>query len=281
MIVVSGATGNVGRPLVAALTGAGARVTAFSRNAPDVVPHDARHLAADLADPASLAPVLAGAEAFYLLVSGAGAHLDGRAILAVARDAGVRRIVLQSSQAAGTRPDAPSHAPLRALEDLVRGSGLQWTVLRPGGFASNAYAWAQSIRTAGVAHAPFAAVALPIVDPADIAEVAAAALLDDRHAGRTYTLTGPEPTTPPERAAAIAAATGSPVRFVEQTPQEARAAMLAFMPAPVADGTLEILGHPRPAERVVSPDVEAVLGRKPGSFADWARRNASAFTPTR
>ncbi|GAA4249671.1 NAD(P)H-binding protein [Dactylosporangium darangshiense] len=277
MIVVSGATGNVGRTLVSALADAGAEVTGFSRSAPDVVPHEARHVRADLADPASLAPVLAGAEAFYLLVSGAGAHLDGRAIIAAARDAGVRRIVLQSSQAAGTRPDAFSHAPLRALEDLVRESGLAWTVLRPGGFATNAYAWAESIRTAGVAYAPYAGVALPIVDPDDIAAVAAAALLDERHAGRTYTLTGPEASTPPERAAAIAEAIGRPVRFVEQTPQEARAQMLAFMPEPVADGTLEILGRPLPQESAVSPDVEAVLGRKPGSFAEWARRHAFAF----
>jgi uncharacterized protein YbjT (DUF2867 family) len=269
MIVVSGATGNVGRPLVAALTAAGAEVRGFSRNGPGAV--------ADLTDPASLAPVLAGAESLYLLVSGAGSHVDGRAVVAAARAAGLRRIVLQSSQAAGTRPDLASHAPLRALEDLVRDSGLQWTVLRPGGFASNAFAWAESIRATGTAYAPYADVALPIVDPADIAAVAAAALLDDRHAGRTYTLTGPEPTTPPERAAAIAAATGSPVRFVEQTPQEAREQMLAFMPPPVADGTLAILGRPLPAERSVSPDVEAVLGRKPGSFADWAARNAAAF----
>ncbi|MGI5242651.1 hypothetical protein [Dactylosporangium sp. CA-139066] len=126
-------------------------------------------------------------------------------------------------------------------------------------------------------HAPFADVALPIIDPDDIAAVAAAALLDERHAGRTYTLTGPEPTTPRERAAAIAAAIGEPVRFVEQTPESARAQMLAFMPEPVADGTLAILGRPLPAERSVSPDVEAVLGRKPSSFADWAARNAAAF----
>jgi uncharacterized protein YbjT (DUF2867 family) len=276
MIVVTGATGNVGRSLVAALADAGAAVTAVSRNAPDVVPRGARHVRADLADPASLRPALAGADTLFLLVSGAGAHLDGPAILAEARAAGVRRIVLQSSQAAGTRPEAVSHAPLRALEDLVK-EHTAWTVLRPGGFASNAFAWAESIRAGRVVHTPYADVALPAVDPADIAAVAAAALLDERHAGRTYVLTGPEPTTPRERVAAIAEAIGAPVRLVEQTPQEARAQMLAFMPEPVADGTLEILGRPLPAEQEVSPDVEAVLGRKPGGFADWARRHADVF----
>ncbi|GAA2389539.1 SDR family oxidoreductase [Dactylosporangium salmoneum] len=280
MIVVTGATGNVGRPLVAGLVEAGAEVTAVSRNAPDVVPRGARHVRADLADAGSLVEALDGAKAFYLLVAGAGAHLDGKAIVAAARAAGVRRIVLQSSQAAGTRPDAPSHAPLRALEDVVKDSGMDWTILRPGGFASNAYAWLPSIRAERAAYAPYASVALPMVDPDDIAAVAAAALLDGRHAGQTYVLTGPEATTPPQRAAAIGEAIGAPVRFVEQTPEEARAQMLRFMPAPVADGTLEILGRPTPQERAVSPDVERVLGREPGSFAHWARRNAGLYSAT-
>ncbi|MEV6932668.1 NAD(P)H-binding protein [Dactylosporangium sp. NPDC051485] len=277
MIVVTGATGNVGRPLVAGLVEAGAEVTAVSRNAPDVVPRGARHIRADLADPGSLAAVLDGAEAFYLLVSGAGAHLDGRAIVETVKAAGVRRIVLQSSQAAGTRPDAVSHAPLRALEDVVKDSGMDWTILRPGGFASNAYAWVPSVRAERAAYAPYASVALPIVDPDDIAAVAAAGLLDGRHAGQTYVLTGPEATTPPQRAAAIGEAIGAPVRFVEQAPEEARAQMLGFMPEPVADGTLEILGRPTAQERAVSPDVERVLGRKAGSFAQWARRNAGLY----
>ncbi|NUP63499.1 MAG: NmrA family transcriptional regulator, partial [Nonomuraea sp.] len=120
-------------------------------------------------------------------------------------------------------------------------------------------------------------VGLPTIDPADIAEVAAAVLREDGHAGRTYVLTGPAPTTPRERAAAIGAALGEPVRFVEQTREEARAQMLGFMPEPVAEGTLAILGAPLDAERQVSPDVERVLGRAPRTFADWAARNAAVF----
>jgi uncharacterized protein YbjT (DUF2867 family) len=278
MIVVTGATGNVGRALAAGLAEADAEFTMVSRGVPRVVPRGGRHVVADLADPASLGPALVGAEAVFLLVSGAGAHLPGAAIVEAVRAAGVRRLVLLSSQAAGTRPGAPSHAPLRALEDLVKSSGLGWTVLRPGGFASNAFAWAETIRTKNIAFAPYAGVALPIVDPDDIAAVAAAVLLkNSEHDGRTYVLTGPEAITPPERVRAIAEAVGRSVEFVEQTPDEARAQMLGFMPPAVADGTLEILGHPVAAERAVSPDVERVLGRKAGTFAAWASRNASAF----
>ncbi|MFC7548145.1 NAD(P)H-binding protein [Plantactinospora sp. GCM10030261] len=278
MIVVVGATGNVGGPLVGALAAAGARVTAVSRGTPEVpVPDGVQHLRADLVEPASLRPVLDGADAMYLIVSGAGAHLSPPDIMAVARDAGVGRIVLQSSQAAGTRPDSPSHAPLRTLEDAVRQSGLRWTILRPGGFHSNAYAWVESIRTSRTAAAPFGDVGLPMIDPVDIAEVAAAVLTTDGHAGQVYELTGPALVSPRQRAAAIGDALGEPVRFVEQTRNEARADLLRFMPEPVADGTLAILGMPSEAERRVSPDVEKVLGRPPHAFADWAVRNVAAF----
>lgn len=278
MIVVTGATGNVGRPLVRALAEAGEEVTAVSRGvSPGAAPAGVRHVRADLAEPASLRPALAGAGTMFLLVSGAGAHLDAGAILDVATAAGVRRIVLLSSQATVTRPGSVSHAPLRAIEQAVEASGTEWTHLRPGGFASNALAWAPSVRAGRVVTAPFGDVGLPVVDPADIAAVAAAVLRDDRHAGRAYELTGPELTTPRQRTAAIGEALGESVGFVEQTPDEARAQMLGFMPAPVAEGTLAIIGTPVPAEQRIRPDVARILGRSPRTFADWARRSVAAF----
>ncbi|MFE7778889.1 NAD(P)H-binding protein [Streptomyces sp. NPDC057445] len=280
MIVVTGATGNVGRPLVAALAAAGERVTALSRRSADEAgTHEGvRHRQADLAAPESLEPVLDGAEALYLLVAGGGEGLNPRDILDVAKAGGVRRIVLQSSQITGTRPEAVSHAHLRAFEDAVRQAGPDWTVLRPSGFASNARMWAETVRSQRTVVAPFGDVALPVVDPSDIAEVAAAALRDSRHAGRTYELTGPAAITPREQTRAIGEALGTPVRFTGMTRDEARAAMLRFMPGPVADGTLSILGEPSAAERRVSPDVEQVLGRPPRTFAEWAARNAAVFS---
>lgn len=278
MIVVTGATGNIGRPLVAELARRGHDVTAVSRagTAPLDDPR-VRGVRADLADPDSLRAAVDGADAMFLLVPGSGEHLDTERIIATAADAGVRRLVLLSSLGAATRSGSVSHGPLAQLEKLVRGSGLDWTVLRPGDFASNAFAWAPSVRAERTVHAPFGDVALPAVDPSDIAEVAAAALVDDGHAGRTYALTGPAPVSPRERTQALAEALGVPLTFVELTREEARAGMLAYIPEHVVDGTLAILGEPLPEERVVSPDVETVLGRPARSFADWARRNAAAF----
>ncbi|MEV6862411.1 NAD(P)H-binding protein [Streptosporangium subroseum] len=276
MIVVTGATGNVGRPLVQGLAAAGEQVTAVSRR-PAEAPEGVRHRQADLAEPESLRTVLNGADALFLLVSGAGGHVNPQAILDVAKAGGVRRIVLQSSQAAGTRPESDSHSPLRELEGAIQQSGLDWTILRPGGFASNAFAWAETVRSQRTVTAPFGDVALPTVDPADIAEVAVAALRDGGHAGRTYELTGPASITSRQRAQAIGEALGTPVRFIEQSREEARAQMLQFMPEPVADGTLSILGEPSAAEQRVSPDVERILGRSPRTFAEWAVRNVAAF----
>lgn len=278
MIVVTGATGNVGRPLTQALSDAGEQVTAVSRHAA-AVPDGVRHVSADLAEPQGLTPALEGAKALFLLLSG-DLHAPGARpadIIDLAASNGVRRVVLLSSQGVATRPLGPSRIAMSAVEGALRESGLDWAVLRPGGFASNALAWAESVRTQGTVAAPFGDVGVPVVDPADIAEVAAACLLDDRHSGGIFELTGPEVITPRQQAEVIAAALGSPVRFHELTREEAKAAMTRFVPLELADDTLDIISAPNPAELRISSDVERVLGRAPRRFSDWVARNVAAF----
>ncbi|KUJ65346.1 NmrA family transcriptional regulator [Streptomyces albus subsp. albus] len=279
MIVVTGATGNIGRPLVAALAAAGERVTAVSRRpwtapAPDGV----QHRQADLAEPESLKPVFDGADALFLLIAGGGENIDPESVLAAARAGGIRRVALLSSQAAGTRPDNLAHEHLRAMETAVRDHAPEWTVLRPSGFHSNALLWAEPVRAQRTVAAPFGEVGLPMIDPADIAEVAAAVLREPGHTGRCYELTGPAPVSPREQAEALGEAVGEPVRFVEQSRGEAREQLLRFMPEPVVDGTLAILGEPTAAEQRVSPEVERILGRPARPFTDWARRHRELFS---
>ncbi|MEV6734156.1 MULTISPECIES: NAD(P)H-binding protein [unclassified Streptomyces] len=278
MIVVTGATGNVGWPLTRALAEAGEQVTAVSRHAAPV-PDGVRHLAADLAEPAGLEPALAGAKALFLLLSGDlhGPGTGPAEIVARAAAGGVRRVVLLSTQGVATRPFGATRIAMRALEDVVRESGLEWAILRPGGFASNALWWAGSVRAQRVVAAPFGDVGVPIIDPVDIAEVAAACLLEDRYVGGVYELTGPEVITPRRQAQAIATALGSPLRFHDLTRGEAKAAMTRSMPAELAEDTLDILGAPSEAELRVSPAVQQVLGRPARPFADWATRNVGAF----
>lgn len=245
-----------------ALAEAGEQVTAVSR----------RGVAADVPPGVRVAPAvesaLDGASALFLMAPGGFALLDE--VLGLARSKGIGRVVLLSSQgvATGRHPSA--------MEDAVRTSGLEWTLLRPGGFASNALQWAESVRSSREVVAPFGDVALPVIDPEDIAAVAASVLLSGS-SGDTYELTGPAPISPRDQAAAIGEALGEPVRFVPQSRAEARAAMLGFMPPEVAEVTLDILGAPTPREQRVGPDVERVLGRPPRPFAEWAARFAGAF----
>ncbi|MGW6199404.1 NAD(P)H-binding protein [Kribbella sp. NPDC055110] len=268
MIVITGATGNVGRPLVQTLTAAGEDVVPVSRH---IENHGEGHQA-DLSNPSTLKPVLDGAKAVFLLTSASFlANGNLQDVVEVIRDAGVPRVVLLSSQGVGTKRHPSIH------EDAVTASGLEWTILRPGNFASNAFAWADSIRTQRAFAAPFADIALPAVDPQDIAEVAAAALRDPAHANAVYTLTGPAAISPRQQAEVFETVIGSPIHFTELTRDQARSGMLNFMPEPVVEATLDILGTPSAAEQQVSPDVEKVLGRPPHTFADWVSRNVQAF----
>ncbi|NUS73477.1 MAG: NAD(P)H-binding protein [Corynebacteriales bacterium] len=272
MIVVTGATGNVGRALVGHLLDADRDVTAVARNINGAhVPPGVKAVAADLADPQSLTPAFDGATALFLLVAGE----DPKHILETAKRAGITKVVLLSTQGAATRPHIYQHAV--RFEEAVRDSGMRWTILRSGGMASNALAWVEPIREHGIAAAPFANVGLPFIDPEDVAAVSAAVLREDQHHGTTYTLTGPELSTPRQRAATLAKATSRPIQFIEQTREEAHSLMTKFMPAQVAEGTLAILGTPTPEEQQISPDVTHVLGREPQPFSAWAARHATLF----
>ncbi|MFE2599789.1 SDR family oxidoreductase [Streptomyces sp. NPDC059396] len=280
MITVTGATGNIGRTLVELLAEAGEEVVAVSRRPqPAHRAAGVRWAQADIGDAKSVRPALTGARALFILLAG---ELNSRGespnvLLDTATDAGIERVVLVSSQVSATRPEALSHARLREFEAAVRASGQSFTILRPGGFASNAFAWAETVRTERTVFAPFGDVALPVIDPADIAAVAAAVLREDGHAGRAYELTGPELISPRQQAAAISEALGEKVTFVELSREDAHARMAQFMPEQIVTSTLDVLGVPLPAEQKISPDVATVLHRPARPFAEWAARNLPAF----
>lgn len=272
MIAVTGATGNVGKPLVQALVRAGLPVTAVSRTLGDA-PAGVRAYRADLTEPHTLEAAFDGADAVFLLTApqfmGTG---DLDAVMQIVRGADIRRLVLLSSQGVGTQRHS------RKFEDAVTQSGVDWTILRPGNFDSNTLAWAQSIRTARTVAAPFANVPLPAIDPADIGEVAAVVLREPGHTGNVYTLTGPEPISPREQTTAIADALQTPIRFVDLSREQARQEMLRYMAEPVVEATLAVLGAPSAAEQEVSPDVERLLGRPPRTYTQWVESNIEAFS---
>ncbi|MFG3254022.1 NAD(P)H-binding protein [Streptomyces sp. NPDC048172] len=287
MHLITGATGNVGRPLVELLVAAGAPVRALSR--------DPEKAAAAL--PASVEAVRDGAEGpgtFPLealegvrtvFVNHAAVGDRTEALLRQAAEHGVRDVVLLSTAAALDEAN-PVGAHHRELERLVRESGLRWTALRPGVFHSNALAWAEGVRTDGTVRAPYGAARVTPVDERDIAAVAARALLDGLDglgegsalAGRTPVLSGPEQLSTEDQVRILGEALGRPVRFEELDPGAWRAGLVAAgVPEWVADG---LAGHyaraaAHPVE--VSPVVEEVTGRPPRPFAEWAAAHAAAF----
>lgn len=267
MIVVAGATGNVGRNVIGRLVAAGEPVRALTRN-----PATVRFgVAGDLADPSTLAEPLTGATALFLL-SGYPPE-----IFTVAREAGVRRVVLLSGGSAetGDRTNAVARYMIDT-EEALRASGLAWTMVRPRMFMTNALQWADRIR-GGVVRAPWPDVPSAVVDPADIAAVASAALTSAAHEGREYPVTGPEALRPGERVRILADALGRDIRYEPQPDDEARAEMAAQMPVEYVDAFFSFYSAGKLDEATVFPTVEAVTGRPPRTFAEWARANAGRF----
>jgi uncharacterized protein YbjT (DUF2867 family) len=258
------------------LAKAGAPVRALIRRDEDRVrlPGGAEGFVGDLNDPRSLAGALEGVSAAHLL-----AGYDGLAeLLAAMRDAGVRRVTLQSSSAAPGGDTTNAVARYHILsERAIRDSGLGWTFLQPNSFMTNALRWLPQLRAGDTIRLPFADVPIAMIDPADIAAVAVAALTTDRHEGRAYRLTGPESLLPAEQVAILGEAIGRDLRLEAQSNEEAHAEMSASMPAEYVQAFFDFFVEGSVDESTVLPTVEEVLGRPPRRFADWAREHAAAF----
>ncbi|RZS78850.1 NAD(P)H-binding protein [Pigmentiphaga kullae] len=277
MILVTGATGNVGACVVRRLVQAGERVRALARD-PSVAgfPAGVEICAGDLSAPEGLEQAFKGVDRLFLFTPASGT----RSVARVAREAGVRRVVLLSSaatQKADPRinPIAARHA---AAEAAVREASLRWTFLRPDSFAANACAWAGSIRREGVVRAAYPDAQRNPIHEDDVAAVAVAALLDAAHEGHAYALTGPAVITQAGQVQAIADAIGKPLRFEALTREQALAARPPGTPVEVAERLLDYALKSVATAPAVTDAVERVTGRPARSFAQWARDHAAAFT---
>ncbi|WP_131737523.1 NmrA family NAD(P)-binding protein [Actinomadura roseirufa] len=274
MILVTGATGNIGSELTGVLAGAGEPVRALVRAVPGRAVPGVEHVTGDLNDPASLAPALKGASGLFLLPG----YRDMPGILDEARRAGVGRVVLLSGGSAGSgdMSNAVSRY-MAASERAVRDSGLPWTILRPCAFMSNTLRWLPKMRAGDTLRLPFAGVRIAVVDPYDIAAVAARALLDAGHEGRIHSPTGPEPLLPADQVAVLADVLGRDLRFEAQPDAEAHAEMSAAMPAEYVDAFFDFYVRGTLDESVVRSTVRDVTGEAPRTFRQWAEAHADAF----
>ncbi|MFF4155777.1 NAD(P)H-binding protein [Streptomyces sp. NPDC001678] len=276
MILVTGATGNVGSALLKELRACDAGpLRGLTRDAARAVfPEGVEAVEGDFADTASLKPALDGVRSLFL-VSRLGSDAE---ILEAARQAGVEHVVLVSSITVQTHPHLGPAGENLAVERLLKDSGMAWTILRPTQFASNSLMWAASIREHETVRAPYVDTGLPTIHPADIASVARVALTEPGHYGRTYALTGPEPVTARQQAEAIAAVLGREVPFAEISREEAHARMAAVFGDEAADAVLDVMGGDVNDEILTVRDtVSQVTGSPARPFRQWAAENAAAF----
>jgi uncharacterized protein YbjT (DUF2867 family) len=275
VILVTGATGTVGRQTVSQLLATGAEVRAMTRH-PDAarLPGTVDVVAGDLSEPGTFAPALKGVDAVFLVwpfttAEGAPAVLD-----AIERE--TRRLVYLSS-AGGQRPD-PAGMFHADMERLIEESRLEWTFLRPSGFASNTRLWAGQIRAGGVVRWPFGAAARSLIHESDIAAVAVRALTDDGHGGEKHLLTGPELLTQAEQVHTIGEAIGRPVRWEEVPPGAVRDGLAAaFGDASFADHALDTWARFVEEPELVTSTVERITGAPARTFREWTSDHADDF----
>jgi uncharacterized protein YbjT (DUF2867 family) len=272
--LVTGATGSVGRHVVAHLLEAGHRVRALTRDpARARLPEGAEVVQGDLSRAGSLVPALKGVEGVHLIDAADSAYAplqNGAEIVATLREAGVRRVTLLSGWSPGT------------LEAAVTGSELAWTYVQPTEFMANALAWAESVRTKGVIEEPFAATRTAMVHEADIGAVIATALTEDGHEGHSYGLTGPELLDVPAKVRILSEAIGREITFRELTVDEMRERYRAQgVPEQMIEFQIEVFGNVPEGAYQVTPTVEQVTGRPPRTFARWAAEHVEAFSPDR
>lgn len=279
MILVTGATGNVGKELVRELSSRGVAFRAAYTSLEKAEKGRSAHVQPvimDFGKADSLPAALAGVETLFLVSSNPPSE---SAVVAAAKGAGVRRIVkLSVFDAQG---EAFGFARLhRAVERKIESSGLAFTFLRPNGFFQNmANQQAGSIKARGAFFFPAGDTRISHVDVRDIARAAAAALTEGGHEGKAYTLTGPEALTYGDIAASLTRVLGKPVSYVAISDDDFRKAMADLgAPAPLVEALVDLFTFYRSGRAAtVSGDLAKVTGRAPTSFETWARDHAAAF----
>lgn len=284
-ILVTGATGKIGAQLVTTLLARGAAVRAGIRS-PDQPGDVARELAAggaelvrfDLQDPDTVRHALIGVDRLFVLAPPMllEPSLIG-AVLGAAREAGVRSIVKVSSMGA-TANSASHFGRLHAASDeLIRRSGLDWTLLLPTFFMDNLLVFAiDGIRAHGAFYGAAGDGKISFVSSRDIAEVSAAVLLDPgAHRGKEYVLTGPEAVSNAEVAALVSEAAGRTIRYFDVSPEQFRASVIGGgVPAAFADGLVALEAvKAAGGAAAISPAVEQVLGHPGERYRDFLLRN--------
>ena len=283
MILVTGATGTTGGEVARQLAAKGAPLRALVRNpakADGLKQLGVEIAVGDMTDPASLDPALAGIERVYLVTPPEAdlVALHANVVDAAVR-AGARHVVkISSFFTSATTPVVYARQHWQA-EETIRGSGIGYTFLHPSFFMQNFLFFAPAIKKDGVFAVPMSEGRVSMIDARDIAAVAAAALTEDAHLGKTYVITGPQALTFGDAAGLLGEAIGKPVSHDNITPEAERAALIAAGDtAEHADDLLAVYeAFDKGAGLAVEPTVRDIGKTEPHTFADFARDYAHRF----
>lgn len=271
--LVTGATGTVGRHVTELLVQRGSSVRALTRNAERArtkLPQNVQIAAGDLMKPETLKEALDGIEAMFLIVSSDEPNADLNTdpqIVALAEAAGVKRVVVLVVYEEGP------------VEEALKGSSMQWTMVKPAEFMANVLAdWRETIFKEGVVREFYGDAWSARVHEGDIAAVVVEALLSDSHHGRIYSLTGPEALTRRQAVHEIGTAIGKNIDFIELSEEEARQQWKdQGYDEESIEFFVQMAKNPPEAGSSVLPTIEQVLGRPARTLAEWAEEHKGSF----
>ncbi|MGP3918716.1 SDR family oxidoreductase [Nonomuraea sp. 10N515B] len=291
MILVTGATGLVGRHLVELLLADGVPIRAVTRNPDAPLPAGVERAVGDPSHPDTIADAMKGVHAVFVHPRAMGQGHDPSLVrestgelLRLAQNSGATKAVAMSALNVDypfdQQPSRLRGEYNKEVEAATEESGLQWTAVRPGYFATNTVSsWAAQIRHGDVVRSAYGAAAWAPLHERDIAAVAAHALLHDDLAGQKPVLTGPEIMTQGDMVNAIGKAIGRSLRFEEVPHEVAREAMArGGLPVHLLDGYLKLQASSYLQAGLVSQATENILGRPALTFAQWAAEQAGAFS---
>jgi uncharacterized protein YbjT (DUF2867 family) len=285
VILVTGATGSIGRHLVRCLRQRRVPFVALVRSQEKGRELGCDFTVGDFDDPGSIVRALRGVDRLFLNAGGA-VPADGdqpmirqqEAAIDAAAAAGVSQVVKISVLGARAGGRLATGAHWR-IEEYLRASGLAWSVLRPSGFMQNFLTGAGFLTTGGELIDGYGGGAVAYIDCYDIAACAAALLTGPGRPAESFDLTGPEPITCADITEKLSATLGRTVRSVTLTPGELAATLKTRgLPAGFADDVAALAGEVAGgALAVTTPDVHDLTGRAPRTFDQFITANATAI----
>jgi len=278
MILVTGATGNVGSQVVQQLLAQGRKVR-VTRDAAKIssLAAEVEVALGDMTQPDTFAAAAQGAEAIFLM-NGA---LDGRAfrqLLEVAKAGRNPRVVFLSTLFAAV-PNLRIGQLHKDKEDALRSSGLPYAIVRAGNFMTNSYQWIGSIQAEGIVYNGIGEGQTAMIAPEDIAAVAVYALTAPQLSETVFEVTGPGLETTAQRVRILSKYVGRELRTVDISPEKAVEGLKANgVPPQVAEAVAESLAAIRQGrETKVTDTVQRVTGRAPRTWEQWSKENAARF----